>query len=137
MEVKACREYAKEMRNRYRKAVRAQRGRLLDEFTAVTGYHRKYAIALLGREPMPRSRPPGKPTRFTDEVCEALMKIWRAAAYPWSARLVAMLPTWMPHARVHLDLSDEVQRLLLSMSARSMDRLLRRHRTELKRRIYG
>ena len=66
MEAKACREYAKEMRNRYRKAVRAQRGRLLDEFTAVTGYHRKYAIGLLGREPMPRSRPPGKPTRFTD-----------------------------------------------------------------------
>ncbi len=137
MEAKACREYAKEMRNRYRKAVRAQRGRLLDEFTAVTGYHRKYAIGLLGREPTPRLRPPGKPTRFTDEVCEALVKIWRVAAYPWSARLVAMLPTWMPHARVHLDLSDEVQRLLLSMSARSMDRLLRRHRTELKRRIYG
>lgn len=34
MEAKACREYAKEMRNRYRKAVRAERGRLLDEFTA-------------------------------------------------------------------------------------------------------
>jgi hypothetical protein len=137
MEAKACREYAKEMRNRYRKAVRTQRGRLLDEFTAVTGYHRKYAIGLLGREPMPRSRRPGKPTRFTDEVCEALVKIWRAAAYPWSARLVAMLPTWMPHARIHLDLSDEVERLLLGMSSRSMDRLLRRHRTELRRRIYG
>ncbi|MGA8098275.1 MAG: hypothetical protein WB810_06410 [Candidatus Cybelea sp.] len=65
------------------------------------------------------------------------MKIWRAAAYPWSARLVAMLPTWMPHARIHLDLSDEVERLLLGMSARSVDRLLRWHRTDLKRRIYG
>jgi hypothetical protein len=30
-----------------------------------------------------------------------------------------------------------VERLLLTVSARSMDRLLRRHRTELKRRIYG
>ena len=37
MEVKACREYAKEMRNRYRKAVRAQRGRLLGR---VHGCHR-------------------------------------------------------------------------------------------------
>lgn len=137
MEAKACREYAKEMRNRYRKADRAERGRLLDEFTAVTGYHRKYAIALLGREPRPRSRPPGKPTRFTGEVCDALVKIWRAADYPWSARLVAMLPTWMPHARVHISLSDDLERLLLTMSARSADRLLHRHRTELKRRIYG
>jgi hypothetical protein len=84
-----------EMRSRYRKAVRADRGRLLDEFTAVTGYHRKYAIVLLGNEPTPRSRPPGKPTRFTDEVCDPLLKIWRAADYPWSARLVAMLPTWI------------------------------------------
>ncbi len=130
-------KYAKEMRNRYRKVRRAERGPLLDEFTAVTGYHRKYAIVLLGREPTPRSRPSGKPTRFTDEVGDALLKIWRAADYPWSVRLVAMLPTWMPHARVHLDLSGEVERLLLTMSARSMDRLLRRHRTELKRRIYG
>jgi len=137
MEAKACREYAKEMRSRYRKATRAERGRLLDEFTAVTGYHRKYAIVLLGHEPRPRSRPPGRPTRFSKEVVDALVGIWRAADYPWSARLVAMLPTWMPHARVHLHLGDQVERLLLAMSARSMDRLLRRHRTELKRRIYG
>ena len=48
-----------------------------------------------------------------------------------------MLPTWMPHARVHLNLCDNVERLLLTMSARSMDRMLGGHRTELKRRIYG
>jgi hypothetical protein len=54
-----------------------------------------------------------------------------------SVRLVAMLPTWMPHARIHLSLTDEVERLLLTMSARSMDRLLRRHRTELRRCIQG
>jgi hypothetical protein len=137
METKACREYAYEMRNRYRKAVRAERGRLLDEFTAVTGYHRKYAMALLGREPTPRVRPPGRPSRFTDEIVEALVKIWRAADYPWSARLVAMLPTWMPYARIHLNLSEDVERILLGMSARSVDRMLRGHRTELKRRIYG
>ena len=43
MEAKACREYAKEMRNRYRNATRAQRGRLLDEFTAVTTSQRTQA----------------------------------------------------------------------------------------------
>jgi len=65
------------------------------------------------------------------------VKFRRAADYPWSARLVAMLPTWMPCAHVHLNLCDDVQRLLLSISARSMDRMLRGHRTDLKRRIYG
>ena len=137
MEAKACREYANEIRKRYQKAARTERGRFLDEFTAVTGYHRKYAVVLLGHKPTPRSRPPGRPTRFSGEAIDALVKIWRAADYPWSARLAAMLPTWMPYARMHLNLSDEVERLLLTMSARSMDRLLRGHRTELKRRIYG
>ena len=32
---------------RYRAAVRAERSRILDEFAAVTGYHRKHAIRLL------------------------------------------------------------------------------------------
>jgi hypothetical protein len=98
---KGCREYANEIRCRYRKAARAERGRLLDEFTGRSGYHRKNAVVLLGRDPVPRVRPPGRPTRFTDEAVESLVKIWRAADYPWSARLVAMLPTWMPRARVH------------------------------------
>ena len=39
MDAKACRQYADEMRQRYRKVERTGRGRLLDEFTAVTGYH--------------------------------------------------------------------------------------------------
>lgn len=137
MEASACREYAKEMQRRYRSAARAERGRLLDEFTAVTGYHRKYAIALLGRRPSPRARPPGRPTRFTAAAADALVKIWRAADYPWSARLVALLPAWMPHARVHLELTVEVEQLLLGMSARSVDRVLRSHRVALKRRRFG
>ena len=36
-------------RKRYRAAGRQERGALLDEFCKATGYHRKYAITLLGR----------------------------------------------------------------------------------------
>ena len=36
-------------RRRYRKASRAERSRLLDEFCQLTGYRRKYAITLLNR----------------------------------------------------------------------------------------
>ncbi len=123
MEATACREYAIDMGFRYRKAGRAERGRLLDEFIAVTGYHRKYAIVLT--------------TRFNVSVVDALVKFWRAADYPWSARLVALLPTWMPHARAHLDLSPDVEHLLFGMSAHSVDRVLRPHRVAFKRRLYG
>lgn len=49
------------------------------------------------------------------------------ADYPWSQRLVALLPVWMPWTRVRLSLTAEVETLLLGMSARSVDRALHGH----------
>ena len=133
----ARREYAAKMSRRYRAADRAERGRLLDEFTAVTGMHRKYATALLGREKARPVKRRGRPSRFKSEVVSMLVSIWRAADYPWSQRLQAMLPLWLPSARTIFNLSSEIETLLLGMSARTMDRLLRPHRVALRRRIYG
>lgn len=42
-------EYAEAIRERYRRASRKEKGRILDEFTQVTGYHRKAAVRLLKR----------------------------------------------------------------------------------------
>ena len=137
MDTAAIRQYVKEMRPRYQRADRAGRGRLLDEVTAITGFHRKYAIALLSREPVGRTKPPGRPTRVTEEARDALVKIWRAANYPWSVRFVAMLPAWMPYACVHFALDKQTVGLILGLSARSIDRILRSHRIELRKRIYG
>lgn len=36
---------------RYRRATRPEKGRVLDEFVALTHYHRKYAIRLLNTVP--------------------------------------------------------------------------------------
>lgn len=137
MDARACRQYTEDMRKRYGRAGRAERSRLLDEFTAVTGYHRKYAIVLLGRQAVPRRRPPGRPSRMSAEAIAALVKIWRAMDYPWSARLVAMLPSWLPYAQAHFAICDETAQMLLALSARAVDRALKPHRTTLKRRLYG
>ena len=137
MDARACRQYAEEMRKRYARATRGERSRLLDEFVAVTGYQRKYAIALLGQDPVPRQRPPGRPSRVSAEAVQALVKVWRAMDYPWSARLVAMLPAWMPYARAHFEFDAATEQLLLALSARTIDRALQAHRTALKQRLYG
>ncbi len=42
------RAYLEAIRGHYRKADRASKTRILDEFCAVCGFHRKYAIRLLG-----------------------------------------------------------------------------------------
>src|SRR5215470_12854849 len=41
---------------RYRAAGRAERGKILDEFTKLTGFHRKHAIRVLAKEPRDRRR---------------------------------------------------------------------------------
>ena len=40
----SAREYVRALKDRYGKASRREKGRILDEFTQVTGYHRKAAI---------------------------------------------------------------------------------------------
>ncbi len=47
MSNKARKEYLTAIQERYRKADKAEKGRILDEFARVCRYHRKYAIRVL------------------------------------------------------------------------------------------
>ena len=49
----SVREYLEAIRERYRKASKEEKGKILDEFTKVTGLHRKAAIRLLNRRGQP------------------------------------------------------------------------------------
>jgi hypothetical protein len=66
-----------------------------------------------------------------------LRGIWAAAGYPWSLRLKALLPLWLPWARRRLRLRPAVERQLLAISPRQMDRRLAPHRRQLATRLYG
>lgn len=132
----ALREY----RKRYHAACRQERSKLLDEFCKLTNYHRKYAIVLLRRpvdDGMLKSTHRRGPT-YSAAAVRVLEGIWKAADYPWSVRLKALLPLWLPWARKHLrGCTAEVEAQLLRMSARQMDRRLAQKKRKLKRRIYG
>ena len=104
----------------------------------MTGYHRKAVIRLLRRpERPPTPRRKGRPVRYGPRVVGALRTIWQAAGYPWSARLRALLPRWVPWARRRLSLSAETEARLRTMSPRQMDRVLRADKAQLRRRLYG
>jgi hypothetical protein len=134
----ANREYLAHMRGRYERADRATKKRLLDEVCAMTGYHRKAVIRLLRRPETPRRRRRrGRPVRYGPDVVTALRAIWTAAGYPWSVRLKALLPIWLPWARRHVARAPEVEEKLRTMSPRQMDRALRPDKRELRRRQYG
>ncbi len=133
-------EYLKKIYPRYEKAERKEKRRILDEFCANCGYHRKHAIRLLNGpapgEKRPRRRRPRKVT-YGAQVISILKAVWEAADYPWSMRLKALLPEWLPWIRQHFRLSAEVERQLLAISARSIDYRLRPHKGKLRRRLYG
>ena len=134
----ATREYLARMRERYARAGRDAKGGLLDEVCEVTGYHRKAVIRLLRRAaaPGPRRRR-GRRVADGPEVVAALGAIWTAAGYPWSVRLKALLPAWVPWARRRLRLTPATERALHQISARQIDRRLRPQKQELRTRMYG
>ena len=85
----AKRELLVQVAPRYRAARRGQRSIILDEFVAVTGYDRKYAIRLLLgpiRPPEPIRRP--RAAQHGCEVQQALTTAWTAANGICGKRLV-------------------------------------------------
>jgi len=133
------REYLRAIYDRYRGSNSDEKGMILDEFCRVCGYNRKYAIRLL-RGPRPPVRPIPRRVRgpaYGREVIQILAMIWEAAGFPWSVRLKALLPLWLPWLRKRIALTPAIERQLLKISPRQIDRRLRPRKTELRHRIYG
>ena len=134
----ATREYLVRMRERYERAGREAKGGLLDEVCELTGYHRKAVIRMLRRpSTVGPTRRRGRRVQYTPEVVCALRAIWTAAGHPWSVRLKALLPQWLPWARRRLRLSPTTEQALSQISARQIDRRLGPYKQELRRRLYG
>ena len=133
-------EYLRAIYERYRLAGRAGKNVILSECCANTGYHRKYAIRLLnGPRPEQRQKAGHRRRRqsYGPEMAGILTAVWEAAGYPWSVRLKAILPAWMPWIRKRFGVRPEIAKQLLKISARQMDRRLRAQKTQRRRRIYG
>ena len=133
-------EYLRAIYERYRLAGREGKNVILSEFCANTGYHRKYAIRLLNG-PRPQKRQKARPRRrglsYGQETAAILTAVWEAAGYPWSVRLKALLPAWMPWIRKRFRVRPEIAKQLVQISARQMDRRLAAQKTQRRRRIYG
>lgn len=103
------------------------KARILDEFVAVTGYHRKHSIRGLNSTAgaTVAARPPR--LRLYDEaVREGLIVLWEAADRICGKRLEALLPVLLPalERHGHLKLEAGMRETLLAVSASTIDRLL-------------
>ena len=83
------------IRDRYRASSKREKSRILDEFIAVTGHHRKHGIRLLGQssDDGEQQLAVKKGRRIYDEaVRQALIVVWEAADRICGKRLKAALP---------------------------------------------
>jgi len=124
-------EYAQAVRSRYLGATREEKGKMLDEFTQVTGLHRKAAIRLLHRPSQPGAvKRRGRPRKYGTGVAEALRVIWEAGDRLCSRRLQPFVPEMIKVLRQHGEqrIDAATEGLLCRMSPSTIDRLLRPHR---------
>jgi hypothetical protein len=119
-------EYLMAIWGRYQRVGRRFKSKILDEFCAVCGYSRKYALRVLHRVLRPKRRRPGPKVKYEGEVVQVLKVIWKLSEWICSKRLKEALPIWLPYyERHHGPLSESTRRLLLKMSPATMDRVLR------------
>lgn len=136
----------KALAEQYRCGRKKEKGIVLDQFVAATGYNRHHAAWLLrhhGRrvalssrvvvqaDARVRPRPPRK-SIYDEQVLAPLKKVWELMDYPAGKRLAPALPELVPHLIAHRELrvSKTVRDKLLTISAATIDRLLKPERAK-------
>jgi hypothetical protein len=128
----------REMARRYAKAFKKQRGLMLDELCALTGYNRSYAARLLRAKargsPPRRKRRRGRRPIYDRQLLGPLRKVWATLGGICGKRVAAAMADTVAALERHgeLALSAEQRSQLLSMSARTIDRLLAGERRRLR-----
>jgi len=127
MTLKSIDEWIKSMRAHYLKAAKKEKGKILDEFTSVTGCHRKAAIRLLRRSRQYEVKGQrGRPRQYGKDVTTALKTIWEASDHLCSKRLQPFLPELISVMTKHseIKLSIPIREQLTRMSTATIDRRL-------------
>ena len=121
------RELTTAISQRYQEADRSGKKAILDEFVKVTGYHRKHANRLLADQGYPLPERLVAPRIYQQAVQEALIVLWEASDRICGKRLKALLPVLLAsmERHGHLRLEESVRTQLLTMSAATIDRMLR------------
>ena len=106
---------------RYRRSGRRERGRILDEFTALTGFHRKHAMRLL-RSSAKSDRNGGRPERriYGEAVRETLIVLWETSDRVCGKRLRPLVPSL-------IESMERAGHLQLALEVRGIARGERRH----------
>jgi len=135
-----------EIQDRYNKATKKVKSKILDEFCATTKYNRVYAARILrlmagkvigysrsgGRQVKyvigkKKKKRKSRPRIYTHDVFLALRKIWSIFDFICGKRLAPFMAEAVKKLEKHkeIDLKEDVRNKLLMISASTIDRLLK------------
>ena len=119
------------IKQRYLKATREEKTEILNEFCKSTGYNRLYAIRILQAGHQYRSWTRKRPSTYSPELLLLIIKLWELLDYPCGTRLKPqLLPLTESLVRSGElpEVSESWQRQLRKISAKTLDRRLKRER---------
>ena len=118
-------ELVEALRVRYRSAATKDKSKILDEFVALTGYHRKHAVRVL-RQEVTSKEARARDRLYDEAVRQALTMLWEAADRICGKRLKALIPMLVDamERHGHLDLDPIIKTKVLQVSAATIDRVL-------------
>jgi hypothetical protein len=136
---KSIGEYAEAVRQRYVKARKKEKSRILDEFCQTTGYNRKSAIRLLSQPSRRIGGRRGRPRKYGFALAQVLKRVWEVSDKICSKRLAPFIGELVSVLERHgeIELSAEVRQQLVQLKPATIDRLLRPHRSRGLSRSYS
>lgn len=142
IDMAARRQVTNKLRDQYRKASKADKGKILDRVVATTGMGRSTARRMLTgpRLPDPAEQVDGRtlrPRGFSDDARALLEHVWALMGMPCGKYLVVMLGLWLPLLAEAGDLdrpfaTEPALAELKAMSAATVDRYLKPARDRMR-----
>jgi hypothetical protein len=127
MSNEALQEYLEKMRTRYGEAGKFRKSCILDEVADFCGFTREHTRKVLSGRARIRGRRPGPQPKYGALARKHLRELWMAMEGMCSKRMKEALPLWLKYYS-EPDCTSEVRAQLLSMSASTIDRILKPYR---------
>lgn len=133
MNLEARKQYMEILREKYLKADKKEKGKILDEYCRNTGQERKYVIKKFRYKVKLKEMRKKRKEYYDGYVKATLASIWKIFDYPCGQRLEPLLKTEIERLRrlKEINCSDETAKKLKQMGSATIDRRLRHEKEVL------
>ncbi len=134
MNIETRKQYMEILREKYLRANKKEKGRILDEYCNNTGQERKYVIKKFGYKVKLKENRKKRTEYYNNLVKPTLVEIWKISDKPCGQRLKALVEDELDKLKRlgEIKCSDETAGKLKKMSSATIDRKLGHEKEVLK-----